>query len=200
MPSFNYKKYASSEGLDENAIKILEYDGKNIIGAGISGLDINYFCKGEIKRLKLLNDPGQSITAIYYDKPENTLWVGTSLFLYSFKDGNIKKFNSFISVSDSALHKDHTNYAVYEIVKGSDGNIWISTNSGIFKISQNQLYRYDIKDYFFRIYTLQEDENCSFYLGSNDGLYKFINGKYIYYGNKNPLLKNRITFIKKCST
>ncbi len=198
MPSINYKTYTSADGLAENTLNMLESDGKAIIGAKFLSPYINNFSNEKIKKTKLVNATDISITAIYYDKTENTLWLGTRDGVYWYKDGRVKKLDSYIGISDSTIH-NFSGYSAYEIAKGNDGNIWLGTNGGIFKICQNQIYRYDTKSYFFRVFCMQEDKENSFWIGSSDGLYKFINGKYIYYGNKNPLLKNRITFIRKCA-
>jgi two-component sensor histidine kinase len=179
-------------------LNILKPKDNKLISASFLSSSINIISGDKIEKLQLFNEEKEKfISDLYFDKKENTLWIGTRLCLYRYKNGEIKKYDSNISVSDSVFHKN-VNYFTYQIIKGSDGNIWIGTNSGIYKINQDQVYKYDTKDYFFRVFSIIEDKDKSFWIASNKGLYKYSNGRYLYYGDKNSLFKNQITYISQC--
>jgi len=209
FPSNKYNTFTTANGLSENSLNYLASDGKSIFGATllspyinlISGEDLRNRQVG-IKKIKPFNDPDVIINSLFYDIAVNTLWIGTNNSLCKYKEGKLKIFNTYCSLSDSTFHK-LSNFINYEIVKGSDGNVWVGSILGMLRLSDNRLYLYETKKdpgikSFFRIFCLLEDSNNSFWLGCKDGLYKFIDGKYVYFGNKNPLFKNRITSIKKC--
>lgn len=196
IPSLKYKTYSTSDGLAENSLNILASEGKDILGVTYLGSYLNEISNNKIVETKLFTDPDKFITTIFYDYTNRSIWIGTKTCVYQLKDSKIRGFNSPLHLSDSSIL--NPNFQSNEIVKGSDGNIWIGTNIGLLKISEDHLALYDTKEKYFRIFSLQEDQDNCFWLGCNNGLYKFINGKYVYYGNKNPLLKNRITSIKKC--
>lgn len=204
FPSIKIKNYTTLDGLSGNTLNFLASNGNTIFSNEILSPYINIISckdlqigKAGIKNTKPTNDPYALTYAIFFDNNENALWIGTSNSFYKYKNGNYTIFNNYYGLPDSLMHP-FTGFAVYEMIKCSDGNIWMGSNGGLLKISNDKIYRYPSNAFFQRIYSLLEDTNNSLWLGCKDGLYKFIDGKYIYFGNKNPLLKNRITSIKKC--
>ncbi len=197
LPSIKIRSLSSNENFNENSINMVALGDNDIICASNTNNSM-FFVKNDKIRKQLFIQNKFPFLSICYDKPENTLWYGTNFFVSSYKNGISKGFDSCY-VKSEFVNQNKQAYTTYEIVKGSDKNIWIATQIGLLTIKNDSLFHYKAKSEIFRIFTLQEDKNSEFWLGCNDGLYKFVKGEYIYYGNKNPLLKNRITFIKKCA-
>lgn len=194
-PSFDIMTFPSKENFNENSIDVVELGRNEIICASNKSSFIYFIINNKINKIKF-SPQSESINNLYYDKTDNAIWYGTNVCAYRYKEGIHKKFDSYFRVLDSLSFSLYTNH---QITKGSNGNIWVAAVMGLLKINKDTTFNYNTKNNFFRIFTLEEDKNSEFWLGCNDGLYKFIKGEYIYYGNKNPLLKNRITFIKKCA-
>jgi len=197
LPSIKYKTYTSKEGLAEDEQSILATNGKLVYSATYLNPCINFIIGDKIISKIFFYDPNKSITSFLYDSINRTFWVGTRKNLYQYKDNNLKEFDRIYLMSDSSLLKGALSGETNEIGQTKDGDIWFGAAKGLCRVLQDKVYLYNSPKYFLRTYTILEDKANTFWLGSNDGLYKFENGEYKYYGNKNPLLKNRITSIKR---
>ncbi|HNW96897.1 MAG TPA: two-component regulator propeller domain-containing protein [Bacteroidales bacterium] len=198
FPSIKYKTYNSTNGLAEDAQNILETDGKSIYSATLLSPYINKIAERKIKKINFFNDSNKSITSIFYDTANKTLWIGTRKYLYLLKDKKIKEFNRYFYMPGHYFPGcSFVSGEINEIAQTKNKKIWYGTINGLCNVNKDTVYTYKPPKSFLRTYSLLEDKENTFWIGSNDGLYKFENGNYKYYGNKNPLLKNRITSIKR---
>ncbi|MCB9361678.1 MAG: SpoIIE family protein phosphatase [Flavobacteriales bacterium] len=110
--------------------------------------------------------PFKKTWSVFTDN-EGILWLGTL--------GNgLVKFNPIFTFHDSqnGLLNDYIN-AVYE---NKQGQIFVGNNGGLNVIDKNQITTYKVdKLGFSNVFHINEDKNI-LYIGSNIGLYKFIDG------------------------
>jgi ligand-binding sensor domain-containing protein/anti-sigma regulatory factor (Ser/Thr protein kinase) len=197
ITSIKHKNITSENGLSENSMNFLTSDGKKNVWTATLSQYINKISDNEIKKIKVCSDPEIIINALYYDSIENKLWIGTSKCIISFANNVLQTFPSYTEISNGSTNT--LQYLTNDITRGRDGNIWLGTNKGMYKVAGQKVFHYDTKDVFLRVRSMQEDTDGGYWYGSSSGLYKFLNGKYFSCSEKNPLLKNQITFVRKCS-
>src|SRR5262249_34936464 len=74
--------------------------------------------------------PSRTIRALYQDD-EGVLWIGTyDGGLGRFKDGRFTRY----TINDGLF-----NNGVFQILEGRQGNFWMSSNRGIYKVSRQEL-------------------------------------------------------------
>jgi ligand-binding sensor domain-containing protein/anti-sigma regulatory factor (Ser/Thr protein kinase) len=197
ITSIKHKNISSESGLSENSMNFLTTDGKKNVWTATLSQYINKITGDDIEKIKVFQDEEIMINALYFDTVENRLWIGTAKSIYSFANNVLQAYPTYKENSDGSTNS--TQYTTYDIVRGTDGNIWLGTNKGFFKIIGKQVTHYDTKDVFLRVRSMQEDTDGGFLYGTQNGLYKFLNEKYFSCSEKNPLLKNQITFVRKCA-
>ncbi len=205
FPCEKFSTYTTADGLSGNSFDFLTTDGKTIYGTELLSPYLNIISsvdiineKSEVKKILPFNDSNVLTYAIFFDKNEDALWIGTSKSFYKYKNGKYTSLNKYLSLPDS-VNLPFARFAIYDMVVDKCGKIWVGSNGGILKIVNDKIYRHNSKEFFLRVFCLIEDGENIFLFGSNNGLYKFIDGKYVYWGDKNPLFKNRVTSIKRCT-
>ncbi len=123
--------------LSNDRVRVIleDMDGKLWIGTDGGGVNLlTYPEKGIFKRYSCdKNDPHSlshdRIKTIYQDK-SGRIWIGTDgggLNLFDKKNGHFKAYG--------LLKRVVPNDTVYGILEDDQGNLWMSTNSGLFKFS-----------------------------------------------------------------
>lgn len=125
-----FTSYSSMDGLGSDLVGavIEDADGSFWIGTlgGLTHLENNRFANYS-KQQGLSSDV---ITALYQDE-SRTLWIGTS------GGGlNARRDGKFLSFSDVGANLPQN---IYGILGDAGGNLWLSSDKGIFRISKQQL-------------------------------------------------------------
>lgn len=136
-------------------------------GGGINLFDINTRESKQFKLNKKLKDniTGNNILSLFKDSKKN-IWIGDSEGKISCFNLNTKLFRDF---DDSQIIQGQTEVG---IVEDDDGNIWFSTEKGIYK------YDYTTENFIdfpnlsgsYRINAVYKDDEGLLYFGRSDGV------------------------------
>jgi ligand-binding sensor domain-containing protein/signal transduction histidine kinase len=89
------------------------------------------FKDGQTRHYTDQESPGRIMVMALYEDDQGSLWIGTyNRGLYRFKDGKFTAFTMAQGLADDW---------VYQILDDGKGNFWMSSNKGIFHVSQKEL-------------------------------------------------------------
>ena len=204
LSSSFYKTYDKTSGLANSNTECVVIDKDNDIWIGTNDNYVNLISSDSIMKIPVSPNPNVVIKALCIDN--DILWVGTNKVLYYFpKFYDQKKI--FLKTGCFNINKIQNNFSTKEFKKSKNKGIWIGASRTLYKlIDKNIIFNgSDSHDYTIRTEAIYELANGDLLLGTLHGLYKFVlkdknkvEGKFIYYGKKNELLKNRILDIEFC--
>lgn len=143
----NIKQYAtSSKGIplkNDIVYTIIEdNDGQIWFGTRGAGVYIIDSTHKEIKHLENIYEgislTNNDILSLYSDN--QYMWIGTSYGLNKLKTTDspeLKKYTDKTGLKNNTIHG---------ILKDTDGSIWISSNAGISKITDNEIFNYTMNE------------------------------------------------------
>lgn len=111
------------------------------------------------------------ISSILEDRSGN-LWVGTGKGLYIYQDGEFSVYTT-----ENGLSQDFVN-TLYE---DSKGNLWMVTGGKLTCLKDGKITSYDTKDGILsgvNNITLVEDADGGLWIGTNQGLFHFLNDQF----------------------
>lgn len=131
-----FHKYTTADGLSYNDIRTIFEDDKGTMWIGTSE-GLNTIHNNTVGKVKLLETAEGTIffqepyiRAIYKDK-ERVMWFGSyGNGIFRLKDGNIKNITTKQGLFDDI---------VSHIVEDDQGNFWMGSNRGIFRVSKKEL-------------------------------------------------------------
>lgn len=141
---------------------------------------------GEDNFIKSINIKSGKIKTTRYNGKENfrslfikeksidSLWIGSEKGLFVF----IKSLKKFEKYKIESINDDLT---VYDILKDSNGILWIATSRGLFfKRKGKVILNYSTKNIFFKdkiILVIHEDKNNNLWIGTNNSGVALLNFK-----------------------
>lgn len=164
-----FTKYLNMENQDYNKkIYSIITDDANILWlATFKGL-----LKFDLNTQKYSRFIDMPVFCLYEDKFKN-LWLGT-------QGHGLAKFDRRLETFTFFTEKDGLSYnTVYGILEDNEGDLWLSTDSGISKFNPGSttFYNYNIKDGLIfnelNIGAYYKDNNDNFYFGGNRGFISF---------------------------
>ncbi|RYD86603.1 MAG: hypothetical protein EOP54_30110, partial [Sphingobacteriales bacterium] len=146
--------------------------GEIVIGTAV-GLYLYNKASNDFTLLKQV--PSNTFYTMLTEDANGTIWAGT------FRDGvyyfNLEKGYKGYIKHDPALKTDLSMNRVTSILEGSDHNIWIGTESGLFKydVVTRRLKQFSVKDGLpgNLIYSMLEDSNKKLWISTSKGLVCF---------------------------
>ena len=198
LSSAFYKTYSISNGLANISTECLVIDKDKDIWVGTNDNYINLICSDSICKIQISPDKNVVIKAVCIEN--NTLWIGTSKFLYYLPILYEQK-KVFLKTGRINIQKIQNYSSTKEIIKSKNDGIWIGGSRTLRKILNKKIIFFGERENNYKIRTeaIFELPNSDLLLGTLQGLYKFvitdknnIKGDFIYLGEKNELLKNRI--------
>lgn len=190
FPTEQLYSYTVKEGLSEDNVTSLTFDGKFLYAIAGKLNKINIDSTSEIisgkpdhKLLILLN--------LFHDPYRGKNQVSANFGFYNFSTAKSKIiFNNDLenlekpawAVNDAIIQKDYVCYSNPNKIVINKNNLFT-----VFDKPENSL---------MKIKSITSDNNNCIYIGSFDGLWKLQDSKFVYMGNLNPLLKNRITVLR----
>ena len=204
MSSSFYKTYNKTSGLANNNTECVVIDKDNDIWIGTNDNYVNLISNDSIMKIPVSPDPNIVIKALCIDN--DNLWIGTNTYLYYILNIYNQK-NIFSKTGHFNIKKNYSFFCTKEFKKSKNKGIWIGASRTLYKLIDNIVIFNGDKSHNYTIRTeaIYELTNGDVLLGTLQGLYKFvikdekkIKGDFIYYGEKNELLKNRILDIVFC--
>lgn len=208
---YEFRQISLEQGLPGTNTRVLFQDHNGIMWISVEAMGL---CRYEGHKFTLFrNDPSnnQSISSnfinhIAEDKKGN-LWIATAegLNLFNRETRTFSRFycdpQNYNSISDNVVN------TIYTDIKG---NVWVGTGNGIsvLKSGSNTFRRYlfnnvsDINN-TFSIFSIFEQNNGVFWIGTNQGLLKFYpeSGKFTHWKKKgktsNEPVHNQISQVKE---
>ncbi|MFA6924521.1 MAG: histidine kinase [Bacteroidales bacterium] len=211
IPSLKIQNYFDEKNTDNN-VNCIIFKKNNSFKAGKSNGILMSIDKHKLKYKQVPDEVKSDIYCFYNDTLNNKIWFGTSQYLYYFFNGKLKKIRN---VTDNVLYSYFNkhkvdkrtislyqpSYIVYNILL-KNKYLFLGVNHGLVKVN-NDIIIYDsylCQDFELKTYSLSESKDGGIWLATINGLWKLhekgsnknITYKYVNYGNKNKLLKNRI--------
>lgn len=123
----SYQHFSKGNGLESDIIYALAKDKAGIIWVGSRGGGIRNFspdgCPVEITVQSEYEDALNEMTCILVSE-HGTVWMGTSLGVFSYMDGRFERLESRYIAGSS----------VHGIIEDINGMLWVSTNNGLVRI------------------------------------------------------------------
>ncbi len=204
LSSSFYKTYNKASGLANNNTECVVIDKDNDIWVGTNDNYVNLISSDSIIKIPVSPDPNIVIKELCIDN--DNLWIGTDGFIY-FIPNIYKQKKLFSKTGHFDIKTINISFSTKEFKKSKKKGIWIGGARTLYKlIDKNVIFNGNTShNYTIRTEAIYELTNGDVLLGTLHGLYKFvlkdekkIKGDFIYYGEKNELLKNRILDIIFC--
>ncbi|HLN53987.1 MAG TPA: histidine kinase [Lentimicrobium sp.] len=184
--------YTEEDGLSGNNITTTEvYNGKLYIGTGNGFLNV---LENGLMYEKMNFQKKVSSIKSYQQKK---LFVSTDAFLYYLENGKFTRFlNNHKLLLDPKLITRY-NFSIKDFLPVNEKEIFLGQMQSFTIINDgNVTYDSYLDDSIaFRIESIAKLSDSTFLLGTFSGLWKYSNNKFSYLGEKNRLLKQRITDI-----
>lgn len=184
----NFKKLDNNI-LDNSFVYFITGDRKDNIWLGLrSGGLVKYNTKNSsINQWNTKTTNGQItdnyVTSIIIDS-KDCIWFGTN-------NGGLYYLNKNNKINSLSKIKNINANCIYSIIQDNDSSIWVTSNSGLYKISNNSLNSKllttddGLPDIKFNYTSSFISSNGTLYLGTNKGLITFYPSQ-ITYNNSNP--------------
>ena len=117
--------YSTAQGLLSNTVRVIYEDRSGSLWVGTGG-GLNQFKDGKFTWAGNTGD----VASIYEDQ-QGALWLGTlGAGLQRFKDGRLTTYTTASGLPDDLM---------YAVLEDGRGNLWMSCNKGIFRVSKKEL-------------------------------------------------------------
>ncbi|MGM9736659.1 MAG: response regulator [Candidatus Cryptobacteroides sp.] len=127
----SYQHFSKGNGLESDIIYALGKDKGGLIWVGSRGGGIRNFsydgCPVEIAVQPEYEDALKEMTCIHVSE-QGTVWMGTSLGVFSYMDGEFERLDSRYIAGSS----------VHGIIEDINGMLWVSTNNGLVRIDRTR--------------------------------------------------------------
>ena len=127
--------FTTADGLPHDNIRGLQVDGDNTLWIGTRGAGLARYVNGAFETIDLGAErtPNQLLIMEVYLDGRGGLWLGTPEGLLYYRDGETRQITTQNGLYDDTVHR---------ILEDDIGNLWISCNHGIYRISRLDLERF----------------------------------------------------------
>ncbi len=197
LASKAFVSYSMQDGLSGKNVQSVElYKGNLFIGSDNYVLD--KLEEGKIKHVKsFFYDDVKSINLLRSFNEQN-LYISAKTVMYSY-DGQqfIEYENNHNTILNSPSYRKKT-FSIKDIYPIGPNEVLMAQMKSITSIKNMKVVYDSYMDHnmALRIESIEKESDSAFLLGTFNGLYRYINTRFIYLGNKHDLLKNRITAVK----
>lgn len=179
------KNFTIHNGLPGETVRCIFQDKEGFIWMGIESNGLCRFNGVQFDIFGHTTGDSVSLSSDYIEVIEEdnygNLWIGTDFGLNKLNKSLIsisqgKKFERFFN--DENNPQSLSGNAVYDILKDSEGTIWIGTNGGLSKLNNAgngfQNFCFKIKNFDknkVQVNAIYEDKNKYLWIGTNNGLF-----------------------------
>jgi ligand-binding sensor domain-containing protein len=186
---YQFTSYSSKDGLANNYIHDVYEDAAQNIWIGTSD-GLSRYDGWKFTSYRLNNDIQIRISCIQ-QTTDVTLWIGSSLGLYQFKDSSFIAFPYPAEIRKSPVHS---------LFVDQDQKLWVGTETGVFCIENQQIIAsYDRNDLASpSIRAIAQDDSGRMWFGSfGGGIYILEQDDIFQYSSNNGLNSNLIHALLK---
>lgn len=179
-PNYRINILSKENGLADNRVNAIFADKERVyIGYEMGFVDI--VVGNQIKHYSADNKSVNTsyIRSIYGDTLNNKIWVSAFSELGYFDKLTYKR----ILTENNLIYPR-------KVISSINGGYWVGTARGLKKIDQDKI-TYDSQEksgFSGMVFSLVEEKNGTLWLNTINGLWKFANGTFVYFGEKNDLL------------
>jgi ligand-binding sensor domain-containing protein/serine phosphatase RsbU (regulator of sigma subunit) len=179
---FGKNEGSNSYELSDNYIYSIFVDNLNQIWAGSLGVNIInkstkkvYNCQSKDFNYCI----SDAYVFCFYHSNDNKLWIGTNNGLYIY-DLDANKFIAFKDIFNIQEINSFNNNRITSIIEDLDGNFWISSYNGLYKINKTGITTYNKAETqengltSNEIYSLLVDSDGVLWIGTVEGLNKYV--------------------------
>jgi ligand-binding sensor domain-containing protein len=194
LPSSSFSSYTVNDGLTSMKINTLELFQNQLV-IGTNDPYLNFLSESNLTAKKIAESLNGYILKLYNDD-DKVLWIGTNDYLYSFRNGITTKFSNNHRKIKSK-EKTRNVFSIKDLITDRKGRLVIGESMSLsFFRDGNVIYNSYFDDKVeLRIEAVLEIKSDEYLLGTNNGLWKYSDGRFENLGKKNPALQFRITDI-----
>ncbi|MCP5047564.1 MAG: response regulator [bacterium] len=129
--------YSTEQGLAREPVIAMHQDSRGNLWMGTNGGGINRLDQRDLKNRSFTFTnitfgqlPANNVVTSIYEDPGEGLWFSTYSGIYHLKDGKFIRVTAKQGLPDDA---------VFQILGDQQGNLWMSSNTGIFRVEKKQL-------------------------------------------------------------
>ncbi len=124
-----------------------------------------------------------------YEDSKHTIWIGTTDGLYTYQNNTVTQVTEI-----NKLKQGDVPLSIYSIIEGENGNIFISTTSGLFKLGNKSLLKID--DIKPLVISAIKDYKNNIWFGTEEGLFEYNNINFKKITDTENRLSNTINFLQ----
>lgn len=179
-PDYRINILSKENGLADNRVNAIFADNERVyVGYEMGFVDV--VIGNQIKHYSADNKTINTsyVRSIYGDTINNKIWISAFSELGYFEKLTYKR----ILVNYNLIYPR-------KVISSRDGGFWIGSARGLKKIVDDKItYDSQYKDGFSgMVFSLVEEKNGTLWLNTINGLWKYANGAFEYFGDKNDLL------------
>ncbi|MEW6363516.1 MAG: two-component regulator propeller domain-containing protein [Acidobacteriota bacterium] len=177
---------SNTNGMAGNHVTALYEDRRRTLWIGTrSGLTT--FANGRFNRFTLGADvPAESVEEVIEDS-EGRIWIGTvGRGLIGIEEGSADRPREL----RVPFPRD-----VSAICEGPDGDLWLGSSSGLFRMHAGVVREYGIADGFTRVpvRAIAPDRNGNLWIGTDKGIARYRDGRFAFYTTRDGLSSDLVT-------
>ncbi len=184
---FTYFNFPLSPPDKKSVTKIFSPDEDTVLC--LAGNRIYSIIRDTVKKLDI---GGNELEVLSFLPDGNQLWIGTYNMLFKYHDG---KLDSFAIEGERMLVHKYISPAINSIYKDKNGQIFLATAIGLFKIEYNKavycpLFPDALGNIPINLNSITEDNKGALWLSTNHGVIQYQKGKALYFNKQNGLSDN----------
>jgi len=188
LASKEFQSYTVENGLADNKVTCITGDASDGIWAGLYNGNLNYINNNNIQTYNLNESDGLNNSVVCLMNHSNgKIWIGT-----------IEGTLTINTLTSNKKLSPRLFPGAKSLCESGDDGIWVGKSGALFKYENNNLvYNSTNQGFISRVSAIYEDDEGTVWLAGIDGLWSYDGNIFENHGNKNALLKNRVTDIKR---
>lgn len=189
----SFQSYTRNDGLGSEDVRTLFQDDRGVLWIGTTD-GLTYYEGGIFKTLTIDDGLADNFIRSICQDTEGNIWVGTNRGI-SIIDPDEKGISGELKFN--FILPDMKIRALY----AQDDFIWIGTDNGLCKFSEDQITVYTTEEGLSNnlILCLYESDEGDLWIGTQDGLNRFSDGMFEYWNTNDGLIASRVRTITEDS-
>jgi ligand-binding sensor domain-containing protein/AraC-like DNA-binding protein len=160
-----FKTYTSADGLTQDLIRTIKEDMNGNLWLSFQSSYVNRFANNTFT---VFNDShglkGKKVNMIYEDRKGRLLFGTSENGIFIYKDD---RFSPFPGIS--------TDHRVTKMCEDWQGNLWIGTNKGLFRVNEKNMQKYTSANGLSsnNVTSVLEDKDRNLWVGTEKGLNRY---------------------------